>query len=246
MPVRRGERGAEIVALPAGLPTGRGAVSPSRGCGRRFQTAQDADRGAHLRRSRGAGRDDGHAVRHPGHARVVTTQRGAGPKGVHELWISEGAAHPTSTTGIAVGTSRPSERPRAWIRASTRASRPSTSRSRHCRRRRSPAVHPSPGPRAQNVLATGPCWVSARTGSRIAKSWSSNATTRGRRDERRSPDYHVRSRSTDRMASSAGRRIGGRRRHTRGRAVYLEPRTHCRRPRSSRVPQGTTCSTDPH
>jgi hypothetical protein len=101
------------------------------------------------------------SIRHPGHARVVTTEPGSGAVGQSEVWISDGKLVRTYSAVHRLGTSRPvRNRPRG-LRAgafpgSARVYVPITPL---------PAetlvdtfVHPAGF--CQNVLATGEAWIS--------------------------------------------------------------------------------------
>src|SRR4029079_121230 len=90
VPVRGGEKRAELAALPVELPTVPELFTFMRDAERRFETLK-------LRieeRTYGAGRRQiatvDVALRHPGHARVVTTEPGTGAAGHNEVWISDG------------------------------------------------------------------------------------------------------------------------------------------------------------
>lgn len=163
VPVRRGERRPEIMALPVGLPTVEELFTFARDAERRFQTLK-------LRieeRTFGARGEQlvvmDVALRHPGHARVVTTEPGAGSsaKGGHELWISDGELIRTYNAGHRLGTSRPARNrprgldPRQYPGWST-VYEPVTSMPMETLAEL--FVHPAGY--CQNVLATGRCWVS--------------------------------------------------------------------------------------
>ena len=161
VPVRAGVRRAEIVSLPAGLPTVEELFTFARDAERRFETLMlrieertFATRGEQL-----VTMDV--AIRHPGHARVVTTERGAGPKGGHELWISDGELIRTYNAGHRLGTSRPVRNrprgldPRQYPGFAT-VYEPITALPMETLAEL--FIHPAGY--CQNVLATGPCWVS--------------------------------------------------------------------------------------
>jgi hypothetical protein len=161
VPVRRGELRPEIVALPAGLPTVEELFTFARDAERRFQTLK-----MRIEERTYGGRGEqvvtmDIAVRHPGHARVVTTERGAGPKGGHELWISDGELIRTYNAGHRLGTSRPVRNrprgldPRQYPGFAT-VYEPITALPMETLAEL--FVHPAGY--CQNVLATGPCWVS--------------------------------------------------------------------------------------
>lgn len=161
VPIRRGERRPEVMTLPVGLPTVDQLFTFMRDAERRFETLK-------LRleeRTYGARGEQlvtmDVAVRHPGHARVVTTTPGRKAAGSHELWISDGKVVRTYSAIHKLGTSRPVRNrprgldPRQYPGRST-VYEPITAL---------PAetlaelfVHPAGY--CQNVLATGRCWIS--------------------------------------------------------------------------------------
>jgi outer membrane lipoprotein-sorting protein len=161
VPIRRGERQAEMMALPAGPPTVAELFTFVRDAERRFQTLRmRIEERAYGARGEQLSVIDV-AVRHPGHARVVTTTPGRAAAGGHELWISDGEVVRTYSAVHRLGTSRPVRNrprgldPRQYPGRST-VYEPITLL---------PAetlaelfVHPAGY--CQNVLATGSCWVS--------------------------------------------------------------------------------------
>ena len=100
------------------------------------------------------------SLRHPGHARVVTSEPGSGAVGPSELWISDGETVRTYSAVHRLGTSRPvRNRPRgldAGFPGSARVYEPVTPLPNETLA--DLFVHP--GGYCQNVLATGRCWVS--------------------------------------------------------------------------------------
>ena len=97
------------MALPAGLPTVEELFTFARDAERRFQTLK-----MRIEERTYGGRGEqvvvmDVALRHPGHARVVTTEEGAerSARGGHELWISDGDLIRTYDAGHRLGTSRP-------------------------------------------------------------------------------------------------------------------------------------------
>jgi outer membrane lipoprotein-sorting protein len=163
VPVRRGERRAEIVALPTGLPTVDELFTFMRDAERRFQTLRMRieERTYGARGEQLVTMDV--ALRHPGHARVVTTEPGAGARaaGSHELWISDGEVVRTYSAAHRLGTSRPIRNrprgldPRQYPGRST-VYEPITSLPMETLAEL--FVHPAGY--CQNVLATGECWIS--------------------------------------------------------------------------------------
>ncbi len=101
------------------------------------------------------------AVRHPGHARVVTTTPGRKAAGSHELWISDGEVVRTYSAIHKLGTSRPvRNRPRgldpAQYPGRSTVYEPITALPMETLAEL--FVHPAGY--SQNVLATGRCWIS--------------------------------------------------------------------------------------
>jgi outer membrane lipoprotein-sorting protein len=161
VPVRRGERRPEIVALPTGLPTVEQLFTFMRDAERRFQTLRMRieERTYGARGEQLVTMDV--ALRHPGHARVVTTEPGARAAGSHELWISDGEVVRTYSAAHRLGTSRPIRNrprgldPREYPGWST-VYEPITSLPMETLAEL--FVHPAGY--CQNVLATGECWIS--------------------------------------------------------------------------------------
>jgi len=161
VPVRRGERRAEIVALPPGLPTVEDVFTFARDAERRFETLKMRieERSYGSRGEQLVVMDV--ALRHPGHARVVTTQPGARTRGSHELWISDGEVVRTFSAEHRLGTSRPVRNrprgldPREYPGFAT-VYEPITSLPMETLAEL--FIHPAGY--CQNVLATGRCWVS--------------------------------------------------------------------------------------
>jgi len=160
VPVRRGERRAELTALPAGLPTVDELFTFMRDAERRFETLK-------LRIEERTWAAAGEqlvaidvAMRHPGHARVVTSQPGQAA-GHHELWISDGEVVRTYAAAHRLGTSRPVRNrprgldPRAFPGRST-VYEPIT----YLPMETLAELFVHPAGYCQNVLATGDCWVS--------------------------------------------------------------------------------------
>jgi len=226
VPVRRGERRAEVVSLPAGLPTVEELFTFARDAERRFETLK-------LRieeRSFGARGEQlvtmDIAVRHPGHARVVTTEPGKGATGHHELWLSDGDVIRTYSAAHRLGTSRPVRNrprgldPRQYPGWST-VYEPITSLPMETLAEL--FVHPAGY--CQNVLATGECWISGtdRVAGRESIVIECDHPRAVEREVDR-PDYHVQL-SVDRLdgivtrlVESVGDEV------TRvAEAVYLEP-----------------------
>ena len=161
VPVRRGERRAEVMALAPGLPTVDELFTFMRDAERRFETLR-------LRleeRTYGARGEQmvtlDVAVLHPGHARVVTTTPGRKAAGSHELWISDGEVVRTYSAIHKLGTSRPvRNRPRGLdpeqYPGRSTVYEPITALPMETLAEM--FVHPAGY--CQNVLATGRCWIS--------------------------------------------------------------------------------------
>lgn len=147
--------------MPAGLPTVDELFTFMRDAERRFETLKMRieERTYGARGEQLVAQDV--AVRHPGHARVVTSMPGRAAAGSHELWISDGEVVRTYSAVHRLGTSRPVRNrprgldPRQYPGRST-VYEPMTAL---------PAetlaelfVHPAGY--CQNVLATGRCWIS--------------------------------------------------------------------------------------
>jgi outer membrane lipoprotein-sorting protein len=105
--VRRGERRPEIMALPTGLPSVEELFTFARDAERRFETLKMRieERTYGVRGEQLVVMDV--AIRHPGQARVVTTEPGRKAAGSHELWISDGEIVRTYSASHRLGTSRP-------------------------------------------------------------------------------------------------------------------------------------------
>lgn len=161
VPVRRGEPRVEIVALPAGLPTVAELFTFMRDAERRFETLKMRieERTWGARGAQVVAIDV--AIRHPGHARVVTSSPGRAAAGHHELWISDGEVVRTYAAAHRLGTSRPIRPrvrgldPRAYPGSAT-VYEPLTALPAESL----PELFIHPAGYCQNVLATGECWIS--------------------------------------------------------------------------------------
>jgi hypothetical protein len=161
LPAPLGTRTPQIAALARGLPSLDELFTFMRDAELRFTTLR-------LRIEEHAFGARGELVttmdvslRHPGDARVVTSEPGSGAVGQSELWISDGRTVRTYAAAHHLGTSRPiRNRPRGLhsgdLPGSAKVYEPVTPL---------PAetladlfVHPAGY--CQNVLATGACWVS--------------------------------------------------------------------------------------
>ncbi len=161
VPVRRGERRPEVLALPVGLPTVESLFTFMRDAERRFETLKlrIEERTFGARGEQLVTMDV--AIQHPGHARVVTTEPARRAAGSHELWISDGEIIRTYSAGHRLGTSRPVRNrprgldPRQYPGWST-VYEPITPLPMETLAEL--FVHPAGY--CQNVLATGECWIS--------------------------------------------------------------------------------------
>ena len=159
--VRRGERRPETMALPHGLPSVEELFTFMRDAERRFETLRMRIE-EHTYGARGeqlVAMDV--AIRHPGQARVVTTEPGRAAAGSHELWISDGEIVRTYSARHRLGTSRPvRNRPRGLdpeaFPGRATVYEPITSLPMETLAEL--FVHPAGY--CQNVLATGRCWIS--------------------------------------------------------------------------------------
>lgn len=161
VPVRRGERRPEVLALPRGMPTVAELFTFMRDAERRFETLKlrIEERTYGTRGEQVVTMDV--AVRHPGHARVVTTEPVQRAAGSHELWISDGEIIRTYSAGHRLGTSRPVRNrprgldPREYPGFAT-VYEPMTPLPMETLAEL--FVHPAGY--CQNVLGTGECWIS--------------------------------------------------------------------------------------
>jgi len=100
------------------------------------------------------------ALRHPGHARVMTSQPGAGPIGEYEIWIADGDLVRTYASRHRLGTERPiRNRPRGLsdpdLPGASQVYEPVTALPMETL----PETFVHPAGYCQNVLATGACAV---------------------------------------------------------------------------------------
>jgi hypothetical protein len=161
VPVRAGVRRAEVVALPPGLPTVEELFTFARDAERRFETLmlRIEERTFGTRGEQVVTMDV--AIRHPGHARVVTSEPARRAAGHHELWISDGEIIRTYSAAHKLGTSRPvRNRPRGLdpFEYPGRATVYEPITPLPMETLAELFVHPAGY--CQNVLATGDCWVS--------------------------------------------------------------------------------------
>lgn len=161
LPATLGTRSPQIVELPPELPALDKLFTFMRDAELRFRTLRmRIDERVFAARGEQLTTMDV-SIRHPGAARVVTSEPGSGAVAPSEIWISDGAIVRTYSAEHRLGTSRPvRNRPRGLdgrdFPGSARVYEPVTPL---------PAetlaelfVHPAGY--CQNVLATGRCWVS--------------------------------------------------------------------------------------
>lgn len=161
MPVRDGGRTPEILALPPGELGVADLFTFMRDAELRFETLKMRVE----ERSWGARGEQlvtmDVTIRHPGQARVVSSEPGLGAAGHHELWMSDGETIRTYSAVHRLGTSRPHRNrprgldPRAYPGFST-VYEPLTPLPMETLAEL--FVHPAGY--CQNVLATGDCWIS--------------------------------------------------------------------------------------
>jgi outer membrane lipoprotein-sorting protein len=193
VPVRRGEKRAELAALPVELPTVPELFTFMRDAERRFETLKlrIEERTYGARGAQVVTIDV--ALRHPGHARVVTTEPGTKAAGHNEVWISDGEIIRTYSAVHRLGTSRPIRNrprgldPRDYPGEST-VYEPITALPTETLAEL--FVHPAGY--CQNVLATGECWISGtdRVAGREAVVVECDHPRAVEREVDR-PDYHI-------------------------------------------------------
>ena len=160
VPVDAAGRFPEIVALPTTLPTVAELFTFMRDAELRFQTLRMRveERTFATRGEQVVAMDV--AIRHPGHARVTTTEPGRGTAGNFELWISDGETVRTFSGVHRLGTSRPvRNRPRGLgddFPGPSRVYEPVTPLPLETL----PELFVHPAGYCQNVLATGRTWIS--------------------------------------------------------------------------------------
>lgn len=193
VPVRRGEKQAEIAALPPGMPSVAELFTFMRDAERRFETLKmRIEERAYGARGQQVVTMDV-VMRHPGHARVVTSEPGSTAAGHNEVWISDGEIVRTYSAAHRLGTSRPvRNRPRGLdpdhYPGRSTVYEPITPLPMETLAEL--FVHP--GGYAQNVLATGDCWISGtdRVAGREAIVLECDHPRAVEREVDR-PDYHV-------------------------------------------------------
>jgi outer membrane lipoprotein-sorting protein len=159
IPASNGERRPEIVALDAGLPPLDTLFSFMRDAELRWSTLRMrieertfGARGEQLVRM-------DVSIRHPRHARVMTSEPSDGAAAEHELWLSDGETIWTYSATHRLGTKRPvRNRPRGLddLPATSRVYDPLTPLPMETL----PELFVHPAGYCQNVLSTGDCRIS--------------------------------------------------------------------------------------
>ena len=164
-----GRRRAEIVALPAGLPSVPDLFDFMRDAELRFATLRMriVERAQTTRGEESTTLEV--AVRHPGQAKVTTTREADAGKAGYEIWISDGELVRTYAAAHRLGTQRPvRNRPRGLddrdLPGTSKVYEPLTALPMETL----PESFVHPAGLCQNVLATGRCKVtgSERVGAR--------------------------------------------------------------------------------
>jgi hypothetical protein len=166
VPARAGERRRpELVALPPeGLPTVAELFTFMRDAELRFETLRlrieemtQTARGRHL-----VAMDL--LLRHPGEARVTTTEPHRGTAGNYELWLSDGTMVRTYSAPHKLGTHRPVRHTIRGLEGDAARDFPAMSRLYSpltpLPMETLPDTFVHPAGYCQNVLATGRCWIS--------------------------------------------------------------------------------------
>jgi hypothetical protein len=166
VPARAGERRRpELVALrPDGLPTVAELFTFMRDAELRFETLRlrieeltQTARGRHI-----VAMDL--LLRHPGHARVTTSEPHRGTAGNYELWLSDGERARTYSAPHKLGTNRPVRPIVRGLDGDAGRDLPTTSLVytplTQLPMETLPDTFIHPAGYCQNVLATGRCWIS--------------------------------------------------------------------------------------
>ena len=156
-----GRSGPELASLPAGLPSVETLFTFARDAELRFATLR-------MRIEERAWTARGEqlsvietALRHPGHARVTTTQPSLGVAAAYETWVSDGETVRTYSAPHRLGTERPVRRMVAGLEDRDLPGMSTVYRSLTALPSETlPETFVHPAGFCQNVLATGRCWVS--------------------------------------------------------------------------------------
>jgi hypothetical protein len=156
-----GRRRAEIAILAPGLPTVAQVFTFMRDAELRFHTLR-----MRIEETTATTRGDHLTVmdtllRHPGEAKVITSEPARGTTGSYELWISDGATVRTYSAANRLGTERPVRRKVVGLDdpdlpGMSTVYEPITPLPMETL----PDTFVHPGGYCQNVLATGRCWIS--------------------------------------------------------------------------------------
>jgi outer membrane lipoprotein-sorting protein len=156
-----GRRRAEVAVLSSGLPDVPLLFTFMRDAEMRFETLR-------IRIEDTVAASTGELVsvmeatlRHPGHARVTTTDPALGVTGSYEVWVSDGDTVRTYSAAHRLGTERPVRRSVVGLDdpdlpGMSTVYRPVTPLPMETL----PDTFVHPGGYSQNVLATGRCWIS--------------------------------------------------------------------------------------
>lgn len=151
----------ELATLPEGLPTVEDLFTFARDAELRFETLRlrIEERTLTAAGERLIVMDL--ALRHPGHARVTTTEPALGTAGNYELWISDGEVVRTYNATHHLGTRRPVRRVVVGLDDPDLPGPSTTYRPLTALPMESlPDTFVHPAGLCQNVLSTGRCWVS--------------------------------------------------------------------------------------
>jgi hypothetical protein len=156
-----GERRPELVAIPSELPTVQELFTFMRDAELRFETLKMRiqERTFTARGEQVVQMDV--AIRHPGEARVTTSEPARGTAGNYEIWISDGVRVRTYSAPNKLGTERPV---RHTVRGVNERDFPGMSHVYYpvtpLPMETLPDTFIHPAGYCQNVLATGRCWIS--------------------------------------------------------------------------------------
>jgi hypothetical protein len=157
-------RAAEVAVLAAGLPDVAGLFTFMRDAELRFQTLRlrieetaSTTRGQHLSIIETM-------LRHPGQARVTTSEPSRGTAANYEIWISDGEIVRTYSAPNKLGTQRPVRRPVVGLEDPDLPGMSTVYRAVTALPMESlPETFIHPAGFCQNVLATGRCWIAGTT-----------------------------------------------------------------------------------
>lgn len=161
LPARSGERSPQVVALPPGLPDVAELFTFMRDAELRFRTLKMRieERTFGARGEQLTVMDI--SVRHPGHARVVTSEPGKGAVAPSEVWLSDGEKIRTYSTAHRLATERPvRNRPRGLESRDLPGTAKVYEALTALPMETLAELFVHPAGYCQNVLATGECWVS--------------------------------------------------------------------------------------